>query len=532
VLATSLSIDHFFPGEGSTISALPITLAWWYFITRVSVEYLMQGYLEAVPLHIQTILGQQNFDLDDLLRLRGNWKDCSLGVYLNILTKAGQVWYRLYVGSATATSKKTTGFWSRIRTHYNWTKIRMDPAKREKVRKTNGAHGRAVLDPEVQIQFVKLAIFSTNTPKIYILFFETLMMIFLQVFKSRKVSTHVPAICYDWAEQCQPKDVLNIDSSIGLNNAWTLKQPAGRKAVKGTICSHCRGQKNETRHGKKLGWHHRDPTKPYRDMLCYSCYKTRRKFGQLPPLAKVDGVIRRMPLRYKPEWHVHHCVSCGTGKIAVRPDSAVDGKNRCAACRGNLQGALERNEAGKYSRIGNRDEMIAHYSRNEFPSEAPVTDPATDPEPLCAHCGKVVKRNMPPTKVDGKIRHLSCQKRMVKDLKILEETPQEKAHVPRFKDRETLIAHYSSFGVDFGAANKGANHRLYNADEHVHPCVTCNNPQRATRPHGPDDKHRCVTCRTNMDRALEIFKKGKSKSPNIESFLVRFCKYEASSSSS
>lgn len=505
---------------------MPITLAWWYFITRVSVDYLMQIYLEAVPLHVQTILGQRNFHLNDLLRLRGNWKDCSWGVYLNILTKPGQDWYRLYVGSATATGDKS-GFWRRIGTYYNWIKIRMDPAK-QRVLEEGGAHGRAVLNPEVQIQFVKLAIFSANTSRTYVLFFEALMMIFFQVFKSRNVSRHAPIICYDWAEQCQPKDILDIDPSIGLNNAWTLKQGIGSRAPKGGLCSHCHG-KSETKSGKSAGWHHRDPSRPYEDMICASCGDSRRRCNQLPPLVEVDGVLKKRTQHYKPEMYVHHCVSCGTREVGTKPDSATDGKSRCALCRSNFAKALKNNKAGNSRKY--KDSPIAHYSRNEFPSEAPMTDAATDPEPLCAHCGKVVGRGINPTEVDGKIRHLSCKGRLQDDLKTLEKGSGKNAHLPRFKDRETLIAHYSNSGRNERIS--GANHYCFRADEHVHPCVACANKRRQpTRPHGPDGKHRCTTCRSTFDQDLKSFEKGRSKRPDIESLLADFCKYEVSSLSS
>lgn len=126
-LVKSLSGSSMFaPATGRN---LPVLRKWYSFLSKVDIEYLLQIYFEAVPLQVQTVLGQKTFGVADLLRLVGDWKDPSWGVYLEILTKATRPiteWFRLYVGSATRKDldglASGRGFWARICTYFGWIK--------------------------------------------------------------------------------------------------------------------------------------------------------------------------------------------------------------------------------------------------------------------------------------------------------------------------------------------------------------------------------------------------------------------------
>ncbi|KAI4120607.1 MAG: hypothetical protein LQ341_007524, partial [Variospora aurantia] len=111
---------------------------------------------------------------------RFNSGDTSMvGVYLDILTKDGLTaseWFRLYVGSTVVSTEHNhqRGLWKRIGTYFRWVKRRDSGASILE----QGVHARAILEPGTRIQFVKLAKFSDDIPKIYVHLLETLMMIF------------------------------------------------------------------------------------------------------------------------------------------------------------------------------------------------------------------------------------------------------------------------------------------------------------------------------------------------------------------
>lgn len=530
----------FFRGPGTRPSEpTPISGQWWSFLCKVDVDYLMQMYRDAVPPHVQTVLGQQEFGLIDLLRLVGNWRDPSWGVYMDILTNLIKDWYQLYVGSGTTKGTPdrpgSSGFWRRICTYFKWIENRIFPAKHEQIIKEGGAHGHAMLDSNVQIQFVKLARFSADTPRTYVLFYETLMMIYLQTFKSRKVSRYASSEAYDWAEKCRLEDLFSINPNIDLNRAWTLSHLIGAKAPKDRICSHC-GSQNESRNGDKYGWFHRDSTRPYTSMLCLSCYRIRYRNGKLPLIIEIDGTRRKVGASYRPEMHEHDCVSCGEAgrKRGTIPDSAMDGKFRCAQCRLHLQHGLDRLENGlqrtAQASFNDRESAIAYYSRHELPL-APKSrvDTAAKQTSACAHCGSFTQKGrIPHTEVDGKIRCSACRTSLNKDLKTLEKTPKKMAHLPRFKDRETMIAHYSAYG-----ANKVANQRYkYDAAAHVYPCINC--AKKPTQPHTTaDGKYRCSKCRGALNAVLKKFDEGRSKNwQSRGAVIAAYCKNETSTSSS
>ncbi|KAL8752844.1 MAG: hypothetical protein Q9184_005604 [Pyrenodesmia sp. 2 TL-2023] len=121
-LVKALDRNSFFGAARSVSEAagfLPVTRVWWVFLTKVDPEYLMDLYSNAIPNEVQSVLGQAAFKVNDLLRLVGDWRDPSWGVYLNILTKNGlsaSAWFRLYVGSATGIK----GLWGRIKTYFCW----------------------------------------------------------------------------------------------------------------------------------------------------------------------------------------------------------------------------------------------------------------------------------------------------------------------------------------------------------------------------------------------------------------------------
>lgn len=174
-------------GEAGSI---PVTRVWWQLLIKVDPEYLMELYSNAISIEVQSVLGQVAFNVNDLLRLVGDWRDPSWGVYLDILIKDGLTaseWFRLYVGSTVASEHNhQRGLWKRIGTYFRWVK-RRDSGQSCASILEKGVHARAILEPGTRIQFVKLAKFSDNIPKIYVHLLETLMMIFMQTLKLQLV---------------------------------------------------------------------------------------------------------------------------------------------------------------------------------------------------------------------------------------------------------------------------------------------------------------------------------------------------------
>ena len=151
----------------------PICRDFFGFLNRADVEHLIELFRSAVPVEVQSVLGQTSFEVNDLLALTGDWREMSPGVYLDILTRSDRSpedWHRRYVGSATSKSdKKCTGLWNRIRTYFGWIKDRNVSAKRDKIIETGGAHGRCCMEDNVEIQFVILAKFSDDTNSMYVI---------------------------------------------------------------------------------------------------------------------------------------------------------------------------------------------------------------------------------------------------------------------------------------------------------------------------------------------------------------------------
>ena len=392
-----------------------ITPQWFHFLTRVGLEYLMEVFHSAVPIEVQSTLGQMSFDVNDLLSLTSDWKINSPGVYLNVLTRpdiAPETWHRRYVGSANSKSQKRTGLWQRIKTYFDWMEKRNDPKKRDAIREKYGAHGKCCMEDDVQIQFVILAEFSQNTSPYYVVMWETLMTVLLQTFKSQRASLRVPLESYDWAESCQPLDLSNIARDIGLNNAWPIMQGV-RRADTDRVCAHCGTSDNV------LCYMEFD--KPHTKMLCVSCHRFRRAKGVFRPVEEIHYCRRRKAyLKAKRESGTFNCANCNTDladsllrtyyevdnepnlfcrkcaqskgiwkRKKARPepkpnrciacgfDRRIRGKAetpyRCSACKTAMNVALanfEKDGIKKRRVFKTREQIIAHYCRNQLPSSS------------------------------------------------------------------------------------------------------------------------------------------------------------------
>ncbi|KAG6997804.1 hypothetical protein G7Y79_00037g073220 [Physcia stellaris] len=397
LVMNELSSKDFFP---SRRNGVPITAFWYIFLCKVEVNFLLNMYRDGnvVPIQVQHVLGQKHFDFTDLLQLVGDWRDASWGVYLNILTKITDPdWYRLYVGSATAKGPNfaARGFRSRIGKYYGWVRNRLNPERQETIRK-NGEHGRAVLDPDVDIQFVKLALFSYDTPKVYIHFWETVMMILLQTFKSKRISTWAPKDAHLWAEMCQPEDIDDMTTNIGLNSTWTWNQLSLGRPTKDRVCCNCGSSKTHR-------WFNFNPMEPFMRMLCKPCYRYRKDHGKLMDKEKATLRMRRCVfIADRVKKGEDHCDVCSKTfdpeqrKKKGRNYMELDG-NQYIVCKSDYQRQMYAIKRGMHGLV----------EKNIFAPKSAA---------LCVKCAKPEKA-CTIDKTDGKSRCLSCKSTLQKALK-------------------------------------------------------------------------------------------------------------------
>lgn len=416
-LARSIPGSDFW-GTGSGSARRPITRMWWVFLCKADMRHLLDIYQAAVPKHVQTVLGQSSFGLTDLLSLVGNWQDLSWGVYLDLLTKGTLArWFQLYVGSATSVAgvgMSKCGFWKRIQTYFNWVKNRIFPDRHAAIIKTGSAHGKAVLDPEVQIQFVKLARFSKDVPRCYIHLFETLMMVYLGTFRSGYVSTWTIAEAYVWEKQCRPDDLPSMDPAIGLNRAWPVNQPTMGRSNKDRVCCICDGR-NKRANGKSAYWFHLDPSKPYMAMMCQSRHAYRQRNGRLPD---ADGVnFRRRRLAYCKQkrsfgnWKCDDCkqpLTEGSSRYLEEDGEPVVACSTCLTARGLV---LDSRKREPRQRI-----RLRAQPGYQYPSKQKRNGP-------CVSCGTTTRPTQPQTSQDGKLRCSTCRCSLDKRLATFDKGP-------------------------------------------------------------------------------------------------------------
>jgi len=439
-LARSISGDVFWNRQ-EVSDRQPITRGWWIFLCKVDLEYLVELYLSAIPQHVQSILGQEVFTHTDLLKLVGNWMDPSWGVYLDVLSNGLR-----YVGSATKKGtldkgSSTMGLWNRISTYFRWVRRRLLPQYQERIAKDGGAHGKAILDPNVTIQFVILARFSNDTCKTYILFLETLMMIYLQTFNSGITSTYAPLESYKWAQTCTPVDLLDKDLENGLNRCWTLNQGLGSSRKKDRICSHCA-------RGSIGDWYHSDPTKPFVKMLCQSCYRNRRDHGGV--LQDAQHIINRCKAialskkkKLDNDWN---CDGCFNMLKDLKTHKYVENKGEglifCRSCCYSL-GFTEKKTSNKSNKGTGTPHRSVPGSANKTQQPGYVNPQKHVPGSghQCVSCGTEKRPTKADVNVDNKFHCYVCRYQLKKLLENFSK-PIQPLRGRQYRDAAAAMAHY------------------------------------------------------------------------------------------
>ncbi|KAL8920348.1 MAG: hypothetical protein Q9208_006319 [Pyrenodesmia sp. 3 TL-2023] len=506
-LVKALDSNSFFGAArsvGEAAGLLPVTRVWWQFLIKVDPDYLMELYSGAIPIEVQSVLGQVAFNVNDLLRLVGNGRDPSWGVYLNILTKNGQSaleWFRLYVGSALGKN----GLWGRIKTYFYWVKTRDSGRSTAYYRKSGGAHAAAVLEPGTQIQFVKLAKFPKDTPKVYIYLLETLMMIFLQTFKSRGRSEFSPLMAVQWAIQLIPTGLSIIANFVGLNRAWTLSQGTGTRSTKGRICAIC-----NIAHGVET-WYHLDPSRPYAAMICHACYtwqirnpekpreiersrkqRRARAYGKAKRAANdwnCDGCHRPLvgyDQRYFDESdgsQVFLCQPCTT--IRRARDAPIEPKLMVFKASANTNANINAN--------ANAITSVGH----------------------CVGCGSDTKRtrivSTGDVEIDGKYRCTGCIGGLRATLKSFRNKKPGKAY--KYSTEGQILAFFSR--NEAAPVHRTPKKALTKAQvvqqAHEHHCVACGSNTRGTTScDGFDGKFRCSDCKVGLRKRITVFRNKKT----------------------
>lgn len=242
----------------------PMTRAWWSFLRKVSLEFLLELYLDAFSLRVKSILGKRHFGKDDLLQLPRNWKTCKLrGCYVDVITGSGvenRAGYDVYVGSST----RKWGIRARMN-DYESVKMGRRVEKRD-----HGAHLSLLRKDSCQINLRLLATLSPiSTPRPYVNFLEKVLSVYLQTLQTPGPTYHewaTPMALY-WTKQCTPRDLLPV-LYMGLNRACQLRQ--GLYAPKGPrVCFNCQASKSDK-------WFTAVAGRPFFDVICTNCYQFQR----------------------------------------------------------------------------------------------------------------------------------------------------------------------------------------------------------------------------------------------------------------
>ena len=214
------------------------------FLNKVSQnqEWLFEELTQAIPPSVKNVLNQESWTPDDLLSLpRISLQERRPGVYLDLLTgPAGDdETHAGYTGSATRQpqGRRRCGLGARIVEHH---KSYASEAK--------SAHHKQAKKPGWKMNFRLLARFEISVAAVYAILMESIMMVFLGTYKSKRHMWN-PQHTIEMARKLRPSHLFpDVNKSYkALSRALPLRQGL-KKDNRLKTCANC--QETETPESK------------------------------------------------------------------------------------------------------------------------------------------------------------------------------------------------------------------------------------------------------------------------------------------
>ncbi|CAN9115246.1 unnamed protein product [Alternaria alternata] len=265
-----------------------MALGAWRILSRVDVDFLMNLFLAAFSLQVQSLVAEPIWTLEDILALPDTFGDQRQGIYGNFPTGGGalpHVGCEAYVGSATNLHKRT---FSDPRSHSN-------TARRYSVetlpdRHSGSLHYTYICRPGVTNNFRALCGFQEQVQRGYLNLLESVSMTIFGTYNDLGRYHHwASKASYDLSSQIRSSLGLPVVLWKGLNAAWPLYQgvPApSLKEISPCANEHCvnmtypfdkRPEGHAKRERRPL-----DPGNPLGDYVCPQCGQFRDDHGTLP----------------------------------------------------------------------------------------------------------------------------------------------------------------------------------------------------------------------------------------------------------
>ncbi|KAK2765602.1 hypothetical protein FQN54_008456 [Arachnomyces sp. PD_36] len=262
----------------------PVTFGFWCLLQRVSVPFLMDLYMPAIPAEVQRLFEKKAWSQEDFLSLPAVNDDERQGIYGDFATgnirHQNDIGCDAYIGSSKCLRK-------RVLEHLQMARKSTEDLSRSSYRYSR--HYQQVCRPDVQANFRRLAAFSSPIHNGYLLLLESAFIILFNTYQHHGYVTRY-ASGASWKLTGTVRMGLNLPtvSWKGMNAASPLYQGfinTSAKSISPCRNEHCgvtTRPKRNSRASKDIG-------NPLGGYICGGCHGYRYHHGnQLPTSEQVE----------------------------------------------------------------------------------------------------------------------------------------------------------------------------------------------------------------------------------------------------
>jgi hypothetical protein len=277
-----------------------MTRGFWRLLCRVSVDFLVELILPAIPLQVQALFEKETWSLEDLLSLPSAGDDNRQGIYGNFVTgqikNPSDIGCDAYVGSSKCLAQRVSRHLSIAQNHS------LDSLPQNSKR---SLHYRQICRDGAQSDFRLLVAFNQPVEEGYLHLVEGIFMVLLGTYRYQGYThRYATRATYELTDRIRESLDLPLISWRGMNAAWPLYQGFYNRAARSpSECSNpdC-DMMTFPRHlrpddAPKSRRQHSNPEDPLGPYVCGCCGNYRYKHGVLPDREFLDKIAKRLKTR-------------------------------------------------------------------------------------------------------------------------------------------------------------------------------------------------------------------------------------------